>query len=78
MFATEEEIKDQLHSFACRFFFFSKVVDDVIRIYQDIINNKKKKDDRPWGSWESLKLEKNYKVKHIHVAPNQKLSHVWN
>ncbi len=73
-FPKEAEIKDELHSFACRFFFFSKMTDDTIRMYQSILNNKRKRDRRPWGYWESLHLHDKYKVKHIYVANNEKLS----
>lgn len=70
----EETLRDELHSFSCRYFFFSKMTDDIIRLYQNILNNKKKADSRPWGFWESLKLSDNYKVKHIFVAHKEKLS----
>ncbi|HOW52666.1 MAG TPA: phosphomannose isomerase type II C-terminal cupin domain [bacterium] len=42
--------------------------------YRRILNNKKRRDERPWGSWESLRLMDDHKVKHIYVAPGQKLS----
>jgi len=42
--------------------------------YRRILNNKKRHDTRPWGSWESLRLMDDHKVKHIYVAPGEKLS----
>lgn len=42
--------------------------------YRRILNNKKRHDTRPWGSWESLRLMDDHKVKHIFVAPGEKLS----
>lgn len=42
--------------------------------YRRILNNKKRHDTRPWGSWESLRLMNDHKVKHIYVAPGEKLS----
>lgn len=42
--------------------------------YTRILNNKKRRDKRPWGSWESLRLMDDHKVKHIYVAPGEKLS----
>ncbi len=70
----EKELRDDLHSFACRYFFFSKMADDSLRVYSSLIQNKKKAEKRPWGEWESLKLKDNYKVKYIFVEPNEKLS----
>ncbi len=71
---TEKKMRDELHSFACRYFFFSKMADDTIRLYQSIVNNKKKMDKRPWGYWETLKISDSYKVKHFYVASKEKLS----
>lgn len=42
--------------------------------YTRILNNKKRRDKRPWGSWESLRLREDHKVKYIYVAPGEKLS----
>jgi len=71
---TEKEMRDDLHSFACRYFFFSKMTDDTVRLYNSIFYNKKKKERRPWGYWETLKLGDGYKIKHFYVAPKEKLS----
>lgn len=71
---SEPVMKDELHSFSCRFFFFSKMTDDTLRLYQDILHNRKRKDKRPWGHWETLRLKDTYKVKHFHVTAGEKLS----
>jgi len=42
--------------------------------YRRILENHKRRDTRPWGSWESLRLMPDHKVKHIYVAPGEKLS----
>jgi len=42
--------------------------------YRRILETHKPRDSRPWGRWESLRLMENYKVKHIYVAPGEKLS----
>jgi len=70
----DEELVDTLHSFSCRFFFFSKMVDDVIRLYQGMIINKKKDDHTEWGSWETLKLSDSYKIKHLIVDSERSIS----
>ena len=48
--------------------------EELIEFYLESYNNRRKNDDRPWGYWESLKLNDRYKVKHIYVAPGEKLS----
>ncbi len=73
-FKTEKLIKDELHSFSCRNFFFSKMIDDVIRLYNNVFNNNKAFDKRPWGYWESLLISEQYKVKHFFVENNEQLS----
>jgi mannose-6-phosphate isomerase-like protein (cupin superfamily) len=73
-FKDEHRIKDELHSFSCRNFFFSKMIDDIIRLYNNIFNNNKAFDKRPWGFWESLLISEQYKVKHFFVENNEQLS----
>lgn len=33
------------------------------------------REDRPWGYYETLSESSNYKIKHIYVKPNQRLSY---
>ncbi|MFO7735338.1 MAG: phosphomannose isomerase type II C-terminal cupin domain [bacterium] len=73
-FPDKNSLVDELHSFACRFFFFSKMTDDMIRLYNTTINNYMKKADRPWGQWEALKLAGNYKIKSFFVKPGEQIS----
>lgn len=73
-FTDRNSLVDELHSFACRFFFFSKMTDDMIRLYNTTMNNYIKKAYRPWGYWEALKLAGNYKIKSFFVKPGEQLS----
>jgi len=43
-------------------------------LYSEAYNNRRRYDERPWGWWRSLELDKNFKVKHIYVASGEKLS----
>jgi|GEM_PF-265469 len=43
-------------------------------LYTEVYNNRKSYDDRPWGWWRSLEFDGRFKVKHIYVAPGEKLS----
>lgn len=42
--------------------------------YRLLFENNRSRDSRPWGYWESLRLTDTHKVKHIFVAPGEKLS----
>ncbi len=44
------------------------------RRYRLFFENNRSRDKRPWGYWESLRLTGTHKVKHIFVAPGEKLS----
>lgn len=46
----------------------------ICELYNEIYNNRRKFDSRPWGWWKSLVLSGSYKVKQIYVAPDGKLS----
>ena len=53
---------------------FDEITEDALSCYTDILLNRKKEDDRPWGYWESLYLGSDFKVKHIYAAPDEMLS----
>ncbi len=42
--------------------------------YRALFENNRRRDARPWGYWEALRLTDTHKVKHIFVAPGEKLS----
>ncbi len=46
----------------------------VEELYQEVYNNRRSYDERPWGWWRSLVLLNDYKLKQIYVAPGEKLS----
>ena len=49
-------------------------VDDLCDFYEHRVINTKSFDTRPWGWWKTLVNAEDYKIKHIFVAPHQKLS----
>jgi len=49
-------------------------VDGLCDFYRHIVINTKSSDTRPWGWWKTLVNAEDYKIKHIFVAPHQKLS----
>lgn len=55
-------------------FTVERMVDNYIRVYQQIIDRNKREDSRPWGHYEVLSDKPNYKVKKIEVFPKGELS----
>ena len=43
-------------------------------LYNEVYNNRRSYDERPWGWWRSLELDEDFKIKHIYVASGEKLS----
>lgn len=70
----EDKVKDFFHSYSCRMFFFSKLADDLIRIYGNMNNVKKISEKRPWGDWQTLLMGNKYKVKTFMVYKGESLS----
>lgn len=48
--------------------------DELCDFYKHRVVNTKSFDTRPWGWWKTLVSAEDYKIKHIFVAPHQKLS----
>jgi len=55
-------------------FTVEKMVDNYIKVYEQIIDLNKREDKRPWGNYEVLSDKLNYKVKKIEVFPQGELS----
>ncbi len=51
-----------------------RMVDDYIRIYEQILEQTKREDHRPWGYYTVLSDESDHKVKRIHVYAGKRLS----
>ena len=49
-------------------------LDELCDFYEHRVVNTKSFDTRPWGWWKTLVNAEDYKIKHIFVAPHQKLS----
>ena len=49
-------------------------IDELCDFYKHRVVNTKSFDTRPWGWWKTLVSAEDYKIKHIFVAPHQKLS----
>ena len=49
-------------------------LDELCDFYTHRVINTKSFDTRPWGWWKTLVNAEDYKIKHIFVAPHQKLS----
>ena len=49
-------------------------VNELSDFYEHRVINTKSFDTRPWGWWKTLVNAEDYKIKHIFVAPHQKLS----
>ncbi len=76
-----EAIKEipRIDRVACRKFVeknFSttRMVDDYIKVYEQIIARTKREDHRPWGYYTVLSDEPDHKVKRIHVYAGKRLS----
>jgi mannose-6-phosphate isomerase-like protein (cupin superfamily) len=52
-----------------------RMVDDYIRVYEQILTERKREDHRPWGFYQILSDMPDYKVKRIIVYPGQRLSY---
>ncbi|MBW2146182.1 MAG: glycosyltransferase [Deltaproteobacteria bacterium] len=55
-------------------FRIDRMVEDYIRVYENILSERKREDHRPWGYYRILADESNHKVKRIVVYPGQRLS----
>ncbi|MDH3974433.1 MAG: glycosyltransferase [Deltaproteobacteria bacterium] len=55
-------------------FSVERMVDDYIKIYEEIIEKTKGNDRRPWGYYEVFADDSNHKVKRIVVYPGKRLS----
>ncbi|MCF6187692.1 MAG: phosphomannose isomerase type II C-terminal cupin domain [Desulfobulbaceae bacterium] len=55
---------------------FSKerMVDDYLKVYEQIISRTKREDHRPWGYYTVLADEPDHRVKRIHVYAGKRLS----
>lgn len=63
---------NNLNCSQCNVLSFS--VDELCDFYEHRVINTKSFDTRPWGWWKTLINAEDYKIKHIFVAPHQKLS----
>ncbi|MBW1720525.1 MAG: glycosyltransferase [Deltaproteobacteria bacterium] len=52
-----------------------RMVDDYIRVYERILEERKREDHRPWGFYEVLSDRQDHKVKRITVYPGKRLSY---
>ena len=50
------------------------MVDDYIRVYETILEKRKREAKRPWGFYEVLKEKPGYKVKSLTVLPQEEIS----
>jgi len=55
-------------------FSVERMVDDYIKIYEEIIEKTRRDDRKPWGYYEVFADESNHKVKRIVVHPGKRLS----
>ncbi|AKB18558.1 MULTISPECIES: glycosyltransferase [unclassified Methanosarcina] len=55
-------------------FSVGRMVDDYIRVYETILEKRKREAKRPWGFYEVLTDKPGYKVKRITVLPQEKIS----
>ncbi len=51
-----------------------RMAEDYIRVYQEILAERKREDHRPWGYYHVLANEPGHKIKRIVVYPGQRLS----
>lgn len=57
-----------------RFFNVDRMIDAYLSVYQQIIDKTARESHRPWGNYQVLADEANYKVKEIVVLPSERLS----
>ena len=55
-------------------FSVDRMVDDYIKVYEEILEKCKRKEERPWGNYEVLMERPGYKVKNITVLPKGEIS----
>lgn len=55
-------------------FSVDRMVDDYIRVYETILEKRKREAKRPWGFYEVLKEKPGYKVKSLTVLPQEEIS----
>lgn len=55
-------------------FSVGRMVDDYIRVYEEIMEKARREDRRPWGYYEVLTNDADHKVKRILVKPGKRLS----
>ncbi len=55
-------------------FSIDRMVDDYIKVYQMILEKRKREEKRPWGFYEILTERPGYKVKRITVLPQEEIS----
>ena len=51
-----------------------RMVDDYVRVYEEVIRQTRREDHRPWGYYEILSDRQDHKVKRVTVYPGQRLS----
>ena len=56
-------------------FSVGRMVDDYIRVYEQILAERKREDHRPWGFYQILSDMPDHKVKRINVYPGRRLSY---
>jgi mannose-6-phosphate isomerase-like protein (cupin superfamily) len=52
-----------------------RMVEDYLKVYEKILNERKREDHRPWGFYEVLSDKDDHKVKRITVYPGKRLSY---
>jgi glycosyltransferase involved in cell wall biosynthesis/quercetin dioxygenase-like cupin family protein len=55
-------------------FSVDRMVDDYIKVYEEILEKCKRKEERPWGYYEVLMERPGYKVKNLTVLPQGEIS----
>jgi glycosyltransferase involved in cell wall biosynthesis/quercetin dioxygenase-like cupin family protein len=55
-------------------FSVDRMVDDYIKVYEEILKKCKRKEERPWGYYEVLMERPGYKVKNLTVLPQGEIS----
>lgn len=51
-----------------------RMVEDYIKVYQQVIEKTKREDRRPWGRYEVISEQPDHKIKRIFVKPGKRLS----
>lgn len=55
-------------------FSVDRMVDDYIKVYEEILKKRKREEERPWGFYEILTERPGYKIKRITVLPEGEIS----